>query len=449
MRELVVAHLSEETSLASLRLFLRTLHRSGATARADVVFLFPGASSSQEILSVFQEEEVSFQRMLALTDPKAISTHNASDMSNSTLSPFNSAAFKRAEEEQQVRGDVIWGNRSSNSSQAVSDKKAPWSGYGSIVGFEMQDLDPDNALSGFIDDPPAQIRRWVCYEMLLGMVRTKYRSVLLTQVKGVLFVGDALAAIRRRQHLYLSSEDRSWLDFDAEEFLEETSARPEAAAAAPVYKRELLSEGEEDEDKDIEEQINPIPPPKRKSNKRNVMSGELGKGLIPSVYGKDLWRSLDKAHREKVVVSSSFAMGRMEYVRRLANKMATEIVRIALEKKSRRPFHDKAVLNYLVHQSSVLGKRVLDHVKIVSNKDSVVHSLVGSKQPHAFWKRRGKGVAGYAIIQGLNNTRSVEVDLERGRKLVASLHNDICQSPAESRVYQDCLLGHTSPNLYR
>jgi len=78
MRELVVAHLSEETSLASLRLFLRTLHRSGATARADVVFLFPGASISQEVLSVFQEEEASFQRMLALTDPNVASKQNAS-----------------------------------------------------------------------------------------------------------------------------------------------------------------------------------------------------------------------------------------------------------------------------------------------------------------------------------------------------------------------------------
>lgn len=78
MRELVVAHMSEETSLGSLRLFLRTLHRSGATARADVVVLFPGASISPELLSVFQEEEASFQRMLALSDPKPASKQNTS-----------------------------------------------------------------------------------------------------------------------------------------------------------------------------------------------------------------------------------------------------------------------------------------------------------------------------------------------------------------------------------
>lgn len=73
MRELIVAHLSEETSVGSLRLFLRTLHRSGATARADVVVLFPGASVSQELLSVFHDEEASFQKMLALSDPKTAS----------------------------------------------------------------------------------------------------------------------------------------------------------------------------------------------------------------------------------------------------------------------------------------------------------------------------------------------------------------------------------------
>jgi hypothetical protein len=72
MRELIVAHLLEETSVASLRVFLRTLHRSGATARADVVVLFPGAeSASGDVLAVFHEEEASFQKMLALSDPKS------------------------------------------------------------------------------------------------------------------------------------------------------------------------------------------------------------------------------------------------------------------------------------------------------------------------------------------------------------------------------------------
>jgi hypothetical protein len=278
----------------------------------------------------------------------------------------------------------------------------------------MQDLDPQSVLSGFFDDPAAQLRRWVCYEMLLGMVRTKYRNVLVTQAN-VLFVGDPLAAIRRRQHLYLSAEDRSWLDLDAEEPLEGTTKSSLEAEKEPNSKES-----------------------KQRAVKR-LKGAEQG-GLIPSVYGAALWQSLDKAHRERVVVSSGFAMGGIEDVRKLANRMTTEVVRVALEKKTRRAFHDKAVLNYLVHQSSVLGKRVLDHVKIVANKDSVVHSLAGSKQPHVFWKRRGRA-SRYAIVQ------SSASDLEKWRKIVAGIHSDLCQSPAESHVYQDCLPGH-APGLY-
>ena len=355
--------------------------------------------------------------------------------------------FKQADEEQHVRGEVIWGRRRGNDSSqgdGGGNETAVGVGYGSVAGFEMQDLDPHNVLSGFFDDPPAELRRWVCYEMLLGMVRTKYRNTLVTQA-GVVFLGDPLGATRRRQHLYLSAEDRSWLDVDAEEFLEPQ----ETANASSSTRGRGLLEVEEDENANtnanIEEDANLNPPPKHRSSKKKGVVQEQVRGLIPSVYGKALWQSLDKAHREKVVVTSSFAMGRIEFVRKLANKMTTELVRIALEKKTRRPFHDKAVLNYLVHQSSVLGKRVLDHMRIVPNKDSVVHSLVGSRQPHVFWKRKGKGYR-YAIIQGLNNTRSPS-DFERGRKIVAGIHSDICQSPAESQVYPDCLPGH-APGLF-
>jgi hypothetical protein len=309
-----------------------------------VVLLFPGgASVAPELVAVIMEEEASFQHLLAMPNPP-------DSTSNSTLSPFNSMIFKdyQSREEQ-----VMWGNHS-------KPPKPTSSRYGSIVGFAMQELDAHNEMSGFFDEPPAQLRRWVCYDMILGMVRTKYKNVILTPVNGVLIIGDPFPPVRRRHHLYLSGEDQSW---------------PES---------------------------NPL------------------------LYNEELWRKL----RERVVVSSSFAMGRVDWVRKLSNKMATEIVRIALEKKSRRCFHDKAVLNYLVHQSSVLGKRVLEHVKIAPNKDSVVHSLDGSKQPHAFWKRKKSG---YAIIQGL--------DSERGLKVVDSVHDDICRSvPAGSQVYQDCII---------
>lgn len=373
-------------------------------------------------------------------------------VTNSTLIPFNLIVFKRAVEEQarSTRVDLIWGTRSNDSQ--VDGNHQSWYSHGSIVGFEMQDLDPTNILSGFFDDPPAQLRRWVCYEMLLGMVKSKYRHVLLTQVKGVLFVGDAMAATRRRQHLYLSAEDRSWSDSDAEELSEEEGenhslnafqdvniVRPSTDSGMNSTQKIVSLEAKEADKKDTSADVLVVSSPKdSKSEKKKIIfiNEDHAKGLIQSIYGPGLWRSLDKAHREKAVINSGFLMGRIDYVRKLANKMTTEIVRIALEKKNRQPFHDKAVINYMVHQSSVLGKRVLAHVKIVPNRDSAVHSLSGSKQPNVFWKRRGRARR-YTVIQGLENHRSV-VDSERGRKIIAAIHNDICSSPAESKVYQDC-----------
>lgn len=65
MHELIVAHLTEDTTSEELRLFLRSLHRSSLTARADVVLLFPSSPMPIAMANVIQEEEDSFQRLLA------------------------------------------------------------------------------------------------------------------------------------------------------------------------------------------------------------------------------------------------------------------------------------------------------------------------------------------------------------------------------------------------
>lgn len=64
MQELIVAHLTEDTTSEDLRLFLRSLHRSGSTARADVVLLFPSSPMPTAMAKVIQEEEESFQKLL-------------------------------------------------------------------------------------------------------------------------------------------------------------------------------------------------------------------------------------------------------------------------------------------------------------------------------------------------------------------------------------------------
>lgn len=127
MRELIVAHLSNGTSLANMRLFLRTLHRSGASARADGVVLFPrDYCGSKQVWEVFQEDEASFQRILALSDPETIANQRASDITNSTLIPFNSIVFKRAVEEQarSARVDLRWGTRLNDSQADGNEHRA-------------------------------------------------------------------------------------------------------------------------------------------------------------------------------------------------------------------------------------------------------------------------------------------------------------------------------------
>jgi len=69
MQELIVAHLTEDTSSEELRLFLRSLHRSGSTARADVVLLFPCSPMPTAMAKVIQEEEDSFQKLLVEFKP--------------------------------------------------------------------------------------------------------------------------------------------------------------------------------------------------------------------------------------------------------------------------------------------------------------------------------------------------------------------------------------------
>jgi hypothetical protein len=52
MNDLVVAHVVEDVTDDELRLFSRALHRSGLTARADIVFIFATSSFSSRFGSI-------------------------------------------------------------------------------------------------------------------------------------------------------------------------------------------------------------------------------------------------------------------------------------------------------------------------------------------------------------------------------------------------------------
>ncbi|KAG9459615.1 hypothetical protein H6P81_004123 [Aristolochia fimbriata] len=183
MSELVVAHVSEDSQSDHLRWFLRTLHRSGATARADVVFLFP--QLTPQLKSVILQENEYFAKLLG---------RNSSNPAK--VSSFNSTLFRN-----KPNGQPLWGGRGGD--EEGGSEGLSW---GSVVGFESGELDPEDTLAGFLDKVPIQLRRWACYRMLLGRVRRNFKHVMLIKVKDAVVTGDAFARIRNRK-----SGDTVWV----------------------------------------------------------------------------------------------------------------------------------------------------------------------------------------------------------------------------------------------
>ncbi|XP_030519425.1 uncharacterized protein LOC115732879 [Rhodamnia argentea] len=213
MSDLVVAHLVDNLSEEELRLFLRTLHRSGLTARADVVLIFPSRASASRFGSVIREEDESFSKLLYHYTQR----FNATAAASRSPASFDSTHFAKSSKE---ASEPLWGKRAriGNSS---SDAAAAESGgaarrdkskrptYGSVVGFEAGELDPENSLSGFLDHVPMSLRRWACYSMLLGRVRRNFKHAMLIDAKSWAVLGDPLGRVRSRSpetvHLLLTT----------------------------------------------------------------------------------------------------------------------------------------------------------------------------------------------------------------------------------------------------
>jgi len=221
----------------------------------------------------------------------------------------------------------------------------------------------------------------------------------LTEVKGVLVLGDAMAVVRKKNGLYLTVQDRTWSD--------------------------LLLENGTWSDPMPENGID-IGLNSKRSN------GVRMQGIFESVYGNQLWTSLDKREKEMKLVNSGVILGGIQPVRRLANAMMTEIVRVALQRKSRNPFPDSVLLTYLIQKSYVLGKKVMENVHTVENSDSIVHSLEQTKQKDLFFKKKASP---YIILQGY-------VNLVGRANITAMLLDDICSSQADAVAYEDCVLAY-------
>ncbi|OAE30004.1 hypothetical protein AXG93_3893s1110 [Marchantia polymorpha subsp. ruderalis] len=469
MSELVVAHVEEATTADDLRLFLRTLHRSGVTARADVVLLFPSSPVPKVLADVVNEEERSWWEIMLqlqstaaphsskessgeatedssanregrnLQEAPSTPVHVEFPDSNSSLSSFHATAFWKAREEGKPRGDAFWGGSTARSDGMTT--AVDWGDWGSVVGFEMQDLDSDEALKGFIEEPPARLRRWISYQMLLGMVKSKFRSVLLAAVGEVLVMGDVLAVTRKKTYdlgLLMFQEDRTWKELHSSHIeMAKNSALEEASVSQPDDRSQGVVGLRLDETSSEAQGLGVAGEELASSEGQRSGVGRPELQFIEEVYGKEKWKVLEEEDKEKSVLGSGLIMGHMKPVRSLLGTMGTEIVGVAaLVRKSRQSFSDRPLLNFLVHKSTVLSKRVTDKLHIMTNRNSNVHSLPGSKQRSVFYKQSG---GRFAALQGLKDEL---VDANMHSTVLKSVIDDICSSLADSKFYSDC----SSPN---
>lgn len=402
MPQLVVAHLSESTTPEDLRLFLRGLHRSGMPSHADVVLLLPFRPVATNFTAVIREEEEYFQKLLAKAHSKGSHAGARKPMAiadgrihNPKLSPFNSVAYTHAPSVTEFgKGPSVWAKHRNDTKGTNSEEEEEAAlHYGAVVGFDVQELDPDEALSGFLDSPSIHVRRWICYQILLGMVRHRYRHVMLTEVTGVVILNDILASLKKKDsslHLYYTGQ--RWSDVESMDM----------------------------------ESVSPV------SNlDRNATS------VMESVYGSSFWNALDEEDKSSKVISTGIILGGIRPVRSLAAAMATEIVRVAMLRKSREPFRVEALLSYLVHKSSVLGRKVASHLQVHESGVSRVNLLPGPPRGRLFDDFFRKTDSRFAVIQGLNNVGTSE---SRRKKILDSLKKDICRSQNDLEIYSDCYM---------
>ena len=186
MNHLLLCHVSQDTPLHHLRLFLRLLHRSGITSKSDVVFIFP--TSSPSFASLLHDENNSFLSLVNLH------AHlNSTRRGPPTDSSFDVTRFLKPPR----KGEPLWG-RKIRSFCNSSDSESTRASYGSVLSFDANELDPENSLAGFLDRVPLSLRRWACYPMLLGRVRRNFKHVMLVDVNSVLIFNDPLGRFKNR-----------------------------------------------------------------------------------------------------------------------------------------------------------------------------------------------------------------------------------------------------------
>ncbi|KAG6427083.1 hypothetical protein SASPL_111323 [Salvia splendens] len=182
MTELVVAHALDSLTRDDLKSFLRLFHRSPLASKSDLLILFPSKTAAFD--AAILEENDSFLKLLT--------RYKSSNVSHSSAS-FDVTHFTKLSKRERKSGEPIWGRRIRNNSTGNESARVS---YGSVAGFDVEELDPENSLSGFLDHVPMSLRRWACYPMLLGRVRRNFKHVMLVDVKEFLILGDPLGRVR-------------------------------------------------------------------------------------------------------------------------------------------------------------------------------------------------------------------------------------------------------------
>lgn len=193
MHGLIICHLTESVTDNDVSLFLRLFFRSSLYSKFDFLFIF-NSSSALLFDNVIRSENDLFLDLL--TRFKQL---NGSD--ENVKSSFGGVHFVKLGEKGRESEEIIWGKRAGNVSELTRLS------YGSVIGFEVDEFDSENSLSGFMDHVPMSLRRWACYTMLLGRVRRSFKHVMLVDIKEVLLLGDPLGRVNNKspESIYLST----------------------------------------------------------------------------------------------------------------------------------------------------------------------------------------------------------------------------------------------------
>lgn len=206
MNELVICHVSESVTTKELKLFMRAFHRSGLAAKSDLLFIFNSISTIDSFDDLIREENDLFLKLIRRYKAELGNGSKVVDFPAS----FDVTRFMKFGKVAD-KGEPIWGRKtkSNNSSFSNGDNQTELTrtSYGSVVGFGIGELDPENSLSGFLDHVPMSLRRWASYPMILGRVRRKFKHIILVDVKELLLLGDPLGRVKNHtpESIFLSS----------------------------------------------------------------------------------------------------------------------------------------------------------------------------------------------------------------------------------------------------